>query len=665
MKIDFVKLIENKEKTKWEKKDKEFRKKLLEKYLNIETKEDILNFIEKRRVIPEGLSPIPGYYRYEKTPYLIEIVRCFDVSSNVQIVDVMKGAQIGATVGLDENILLYIVGVNPQPTLFLAHTAGIAESIFEARVDPAIDYSGLRHLIKSQSKKKANKNTGDTKGVKYFSGGFIQIGGLQSISKLKAFSIKTLIITEADESKTDLGGQGDPVSLAERRLDAFSSVKKILVESTPTVYGSSIIETRFNLGDKRYYFVPCKKCGKLQKLEWKQMRYELNSSGHIIDGSVFYECIFCGDKWTNADEEYFLKNEDYHGTAKWISTEETSDSKRRSYHISSLYSPIGFRSWSSICEQFVLAEEAQKNGDSSLMKVFYNQVLGETFREIETAPEYEKIYTLNRAGYQREYFDSNYNFHQSSFRENLFEHPPLFCTLAADIQKHYIETGVILWSKELRSYSLGYHRFYGKTEDIADRCWKLLEELIKTKHCGLHIDAAFIDEGYVTPQTRDFCEMLSSKSKNGVVAFPVKGYSTGKMFSFSKDTKRSVPTININVDLTKQEVYTRLALKKIDDNLPRLWCSFPNDFDVNYFKMLLSEERRKKYLSQGREGFEWYLPKGRRNEALDIFGYNIAAAHFLIDSLELKNENRFIDWQEVWTYLSSENWKNFTETDLF
>ena len=56
----------------------------------------------------------------------------------------------------------------------------------------------------------------------------------------------------------DAGSEGDPVNLAIQRTATFAN-RKIFMISTPTIKYFSRIESAFDEGDKRYFFVPCPK----------------------------------------------------------------------------------------------------------------------------------------------------------------------------------------------------------------------------------------------------------------------------------------------------------------------------------------------------------------------------------------------------------------------
>ncbi|HET6494978.1 MAG TPA: phage terminase large subunit family protein, partial [Thermoleophilia bacterium] len=57
---------------------------------------------ETQRYLPAQLTPMPGPYRFDVTPYLREIVDCIGIESPVREVSLMKGVQMAATVGILE-----------------------------------------------------------------------------------------------------------------------------------------------------------------------------------------------------------------------------------------------------------------------------------------------------------------------------------------------------------------------------------------------------------------------------------------------------------------------------------------------------------------------------------------------------------------------------------
>ncbi|KLI46142.1 terminase gpA endonuclease subunit [Brachyspira hyodysenteriae] len=658
MNINLEDIILKEKLIEWHNKDISFVKKIILRCLAPREKKNIIEFVESKRLLSSSVTSRPGYYSFKITPYLKDILKDLDERSPIQYVDFMKGSQIGSTVGLDENLMIYLIANSPAPILFLASTAEVAEKIFSSRINRSIYDSGFGNLIKSPIKSKKNKESGETKSLKMFEGGFVEIGGLQTISKLKSTSVKVLIITEADDAKSDVSGQGNAIDLAEVRTDSFSLTKKILVESTPKMSSDeSFIEKRFLQGDQRYYHVPCKDCGELQILEFKRLKYELDDKGFLIPSSVHYECKYCGSHWKEIDKNYFLQLEEDGGKAKWIPTSKSDDPLRRSYHLSALYAPVGFKSWIKIITQYLRALEAEKNGDNQYIKVFYNTVLGETYKSYEEAPPYHNIFNKNRDNYLRERINEYGEITQSTLDIENLPYKPLFCNIAADIQKNYIEVGVFLWCEGYRSYLIGYHRLDGNTSNLNSRCWKLLEILIKSSHLDLYPSMIFIDKGFIPATVTDFCENIHNQLKvNGNIIFPIKGDSTGKLFRKQETNENKKPySLIINSNIAKEEVYSALALELTEEEpLPPRWAYFPNDLNIDFFRMLTAEEKIRKHLPSGKVKYDWVLRAGqKRNEALDIFAYSTAAAFFYIDNIAHKDKKGYINYKALWNYLSS------------
>jgi hypothetical protein len=182
----------------------------------------------EKRVMPNGLTSLPGPFRWETTPYLREIIDCFATSSPIQKVAIMKGAQLGLSVGVLENLIGWIIDVEPGPTLFVTADKELAESVVETRVDRMIESAGIAHKIFAQVEKAHGRKTGDTKSKKEFPGGFLLPVGPNVAGKLRSYSIKTILFDEVDGFPQEVGAEGDPLKLAERRTDAFSRTRKIL-----------------------------------------------------------------------------------------------------------------------------------------------------------------------------------------------------------------------------------------------------------------------------------------------------------------------------------------------------------------------------------------------------------------------------------------------------
>jgi len=604
------------------------------------------------RVLPEGLTSMPGPFRWDVTPYWREVLDCLAPTSPVREVYVRKGAQVGYTVAVLENMIGYIIAAEPGPTMMISGDAGMAEASVELRVDRMIQSAGLAHKIFAQSEKKHGKSTGDTKSKKEFPGGFLMAVGPNSGSKLRSFSIRYLLGDEMDAMPMEVGGQsreaitaqeGDPWGLAVRRTDSFEAIRKILGGSTPLIKQTSRISALHNEGDARRYLVPCKHCGEMQALEWKQIKFDKDDEGRLVWDSVHYECATCGGKWRNEDKAFFL------GRGEWRPTQESRRPGVRSYSLSSLYSPVGMRSWEDICEEWIKAQ-----GDPRRLRIFINTVLGEPYEERGEAPTPDRV-MLRRENYASEVMilreDNSVEWMDARMPQGV-----LVVTIGADVQHDRIECEIVGWGKGKENWSLGYHILPGDTSDLDALPWRLLDEIIARPHGGKRAALTLVDSGDQSPLVYAFCDRYES----GVL--PSKGSdrldSGRRIFALRDVTGHQCKRIDLATSDLKHEFYIATRVGPIDAppegaQLPDGYCHFPSEYDRRYFEKLYSEDRITETDRLGRSRVFW--KKKGRNEALDCRVYSLGALYVVAAALTAPPDDKTgeVDWPLFWDLLAA------------
>jgi len=615
----------------------------------------VSDWAEKHRTLPPDLSPLPGPFRWDVVPYLREIADCFSETSPVQEVAVMKGARIGFTTAVLENWIGYVIDAAPGPMMFISGDADTAKISVELKVDRMIESAGLQGKIFAQTEKKANKKSGDTKSKKEFPGGFLLPVGPNVAAKLRVTGIRYGALDELDAYPDQLGAQdktkgkrqaeGDPVSLFRKRTADWERQRKILYGSTPTVKQRSKIEKLFLDGDQRYFNVPCKysDCGHKQRLRWEQMKYEKDETGHLVLDSVHYDCEKCGRSWKNDDKAYFLP------AGEWIPTSRARRPNLQSYHINSLYSPIGMATWETICQEWI---DAQGNPDQ--LRVFFNTVLGETWEERGEAPLKEPI--RDRA------FTEAYQ-----VGGDLPPYArPLIVTAGADVHPDAIYLEFVAWARDKESWSLEYLVIPAEdTSNLSDPCWQQLQKAFFTPHGTLPTMMALVDSGHQTTTVYSFCENCGAPNN----LMPSKGDSLPSseraIFTISKNVPvTTCRLILLNTDKLKQEVYGNLRIGTPDGNPPKSglpgYCHFPAGYDKHYYDGLTSESRHDKPTPRG--GLRKVWQEHGANEPLDCRQYALAALYVFHDlyseelreELELYDENeqpRKLTWHELWSLL--------------
>lgn len=204
--------------------------------------------------------------------------------------------------------------------------------------------------------------------MKEFDGGLLIITGANSGAGLRSTPIRFLFMDEVDEYPGDVDGQGDPVALAEKCTATFSR-RKVLLTSTPTIKGLSRIEREFLDSDQRRYFLPCPRCGHMDYITWRDPAHHHIEWAEGQPTTAHMICGGCGERVEERHKTDMLARGEWRPTA-------ASDGRTAGFHLSALYSPLGWKSWAQCAAEFLRAKE-----DPFRLKTWVNTVLGETWEE--------------------------------------------------------------------------------------------------------------------------------------------------------------------------------------------------------------------------------------------------------------------------------------------
>lgn len=575
------------------------------------------------RMLSSKSASEPGRWRTARTPYLKEIMDCLSPKSPIQKVVFMKGAQIGGT-ECGNNWIGYIMHKAPGPIMAVSPTVDMAKRNSRQRIDPLIEEcTALKSVVSSPKA----KDKGNTILSKDFQGGVLVMTGANSAVGLRSMPARYLFMDEIDGYPPDIDGEGDPILLAERRTATFSKRKKIFLVSTPTIKGLSNIEREFGMTDQRYYVVPCPYCHKFQRLVWENIR--------STEEAVMYECEHCHTLIAEHYKTQMLANGFWQPSAP-------GDGISAGFHLSSLYSPVGWLSWKECVDIY---EKAKKN--STLMQGFQNTILGETYEQESDAPEWQRLYE------QRE-----------DYKVGTIPFGGLFLTAGVDIQKDRIECEVVAWGRQKQSWSVEYFVLDGDT--AKPEVWKKLQNVLFKDYphesgITLPIRVMCIDSGYVTQDVYSFVKDYSQAVWGGsgarasqphtVVAIKGQSRNTAMLLSTSKaDTKKKgLKVWNVSGPVIKTELYRWLRMQRVGEDASQFGrCHFPQ-YAEEYFKQLTAE-RQVVRITNGYPKPVWEKDPTRRNEALDCRVYaRAAAAIYGLDRFSEKS------WQELEAQIPSKN----------
>ncbi len=616
---------------------------------------------ERNRYLPQQVTSMPGYYRFEVAPYIREIVDCLSVDSPIREISVMKGVQLGLTVGMLENGIGYFIAhVKTAPMMLITADNELAQLRMESYITPMLQHSELDHLIRSSDETNARRTGRTHKKLEWIGGGFLLPLGALNAAKFRSASIQILLRDEIDAWPDVVGKDGDPMRLTADRTAGYEQVRKIADVSTPLIKGQSKIAERFARGDQRHYFVCCLRCGHAQTLRWRRTNPEtgevtgiglVRPAGELAQHSVRYLCEKCSFPHTNDDKTRLLSPEN---GAQWRPTAEPITPDHRSYHINALYSPVGMQTWASCVQRWLEAWDVDNDRPRDLghWQVFRNNIEGEPF-EIRG----EQVLFSNVSPHRR----SVYRFGEipNLWAKQACGGPVLLLTCAVDVHKDNLAVAVFGWCRGRRAVLIDYHRFEGDTTQLDDAgSWGQLTELIEQREYAAddgkkyRVQLTLIDSGYLTDKVYEF----ASEFEVGVNPvkgreYPPKGAADREFSEFT--TPMGSRAFGITVDLYKDRWSAALRRQWDDESgiQPHGHFNAPQDATDKQLRELTVEVKRERIQkSTGKRiGFEWYRPSGAANELWDLLVYSNAALDLIAtnvcrDQLQLESVN----WQEFW-----------------
>ena len=558
----------------------------------------ISQWADRYRWLSQRASAEHGRWRTERTPYLREIMDCLSPMSLIERTVFMKGAQIGGT-ECGNNWMGYVIHQAPGPMMSVQPTVEMAKRNSKQRIEPLIEESEvLRKLVRDPR----SRDSGNTVLSKDFPGGVLVMTGANSAVGLRSMAARYLFLDEVDAYPGDVEGEGDPITLAMARTRTFAR-RKVLLVSTPKITGMSRIESAYEESDQRKYWVPCPTCREFQILKFAQLRWPKGDPQ-----SAVYICEHCGQEIRNHQKQSMLARGEWRAGAK-------GDGRTAGFHISSLYSPVGWFSWGDAAKQF---EQAQKN--PALLQVFVNTVLGETWTLLGEAPEWQKLYDR-----------------REDYKVGLVPRGGLFLTAGADVQKDRIEVEIAAWGRGKESWSVDYRVFEGDTSRAA--VWEKLTGLLNesfTTESGLELPIMqlAVDSGFATIEVYQWARrqggrvlVIKGDSRTPSLIGSASPVEVGPM---GAKLKRGVRVWPVNSGMAKEELYRWLRQDRPTDEdvakgipFPSGYCHFPR-YSEEYFKQITAEQLVTKIV-KGYRRHEWQKMR-ERNEALDCRVYARAAA---------------------------------------
>lgn len=557
----------------------------------------VTEWADAERWLPSKGSAAPGKYRSDRTPYMREPMDCLSVMSPVEEVAMMAGAQLGKSES-GNNWVGYVIDEAPGPMLLVQPTVDNAKRYSKQRISPMIlETPALRGKVLENK----SRESGNTMLEKEFPNGILILGGANSAAGLRSMPIRYGFFDEISNWPADVDGEGDPLGMAEDRTSTFGRKRKIFKTSTPGIKGACRIEAEFLKGDQRRYHVPCPHCGHKHVLTWANFVIPKDAAGKYQPGKAYMKCPECFDTTGALIEEHHKTEMLARG--EWRATcPENADPSRRSYHISGLYSPVGWKSWAKVAKQWLDAQ-----GNPKKLQTFVNNVLAETW-EVQG----ERV-----------------SDHELAQRAEDYGTDPLpdgvvLLTAGTDVQPNRLVTEVVGWGSGEQTWSIDFIETFGNPD--LDDIWLLHDATvlnrIYTRADGVQLRVARCCADTGGANTDAVYRAVRARLAGGVL-LGIKGVpGEGKPIigNPTHSNLGKIPLFPVGTFTAKDLVMGRL---KIAEPGPG-YCHFPKRYRPGFFQELTAEEVRIKY-NKGFPVREWHKPEGRRNEAFDCRVYATAA----------------------------------------
>ncbi|MFN3298477.1 terminase gpA endonuclease subunit, partial [Caldimonas sp.] len=294
--------------------------------------------------------------------------------------------------------------------------------------------------------------------------------------------------------------------------------------------------------------------------------------------------------------------------------------KTAGFHLSSLYSPVGWRSWRDIAAAWEAAV-GKESGSAAAIKTFKNTELGETWVEEGEAPDWQRL--LER---------------REDYPLGRVPAGGLLLVGGADVQKDRIEASIWAFGRGKEAWLVEHRVLMGDT--ARDAVWKSLAELTAetwTHERGAQMPLArfALDTGFATQEAYAFVRACRDPR-----VMAVKGVSKGAALigtptavdvsQAGKKLRRGIKVYSVAVGIAKLELYNNLrkSADVAEDGstpvYPAGYVHLPK-IDAEFIQQLCAEQLVTRRDRNGYPVREWQKMR-ERNEALDCYVYARAAA---------------------------------------
>nr|WP_306266472.1 phage terminase large subunit family protein [Pararhizobium sp. IMCC3301] len=539
------------------------------------------DWVERNVYLPSSIAAHPG--RMRLWPHQVAIADSIG-DPNVERVSVLKSVRIGYTQLLTAAIGHYAVN-DPSPLLVVVPAEQDARDLMVGNIEPTFAESPVLRAALA-----ADDGGRDTLFQRRFRGGSLKLVSARAPRNLRGHTARVLLLDEVDGFEISAGGEGDPVTLAERRTLSYGD-RKIVMGSTPVDEATSRIVRAYERSDQRVFECACPECGALTELTWAMIEWLPDEPE-----TAAFRCPHCEELIDERHKPGMVQDGAWRATRPDVLG-------HHGYRMNALISLLPNASWGKLATEFL---EAKKSPET--LKAFTTTLLAEPWRDL--GEEIDDASLMAR----REQF-------------NLSNIPPevLVLSVGIDAQDDRLEISTVGWTRDGDALVLAHEIVWGNVLD--DETWQEADDLLRRdfKHPlggTLRIDSAIVDSGSGghTDMVYAFCRPRIARrimAGKGVAGFQRPAIQLSKT--------RAARLILVGVDTIKSQVMNRLQTGRT--------IRFSHDLDATYFEQLTGERRIVKY-RRGAPVRAFERIPGRRVETLDCLVYAWAARQLVGLDLE-------------------------------
>lgn len=538
-------------------------------------KENVWQWSEANVYLDEKASPgHPGPYDSALTPYARTIQEFYTDPEWDELV-VKKSSQVGITEGV-LNCVRFAVANQPTNILYAIDSREEAKKIAKTRLQPSLKRIAATAAV-------IGENEDDfTNLTMYLPSMTIYLTGGHSAGALANKPIGTAVVDEADEHPPPKSGETENVDKIRERLKTVPN-KKLFIIGRPKT-DKHVTAREYATGTQEKYYVPCPHCAHRQELIFERVKFDhckdllgewdLQRAGT----ETYYQCesVDCHEPIRDAHKHYML----LHG--EWRVTNPRHKPRKRSIHISDLYSP--FVTFAELAMEFI---EASKSGSLTKLQNFRNARLGLEWKQQQAEVTESDVLALRGA-----------------YRRGTCPFPPVVIGMTSDKQGDVLKwvKGAFKSTGECAVIDYGFALV---EDELVDICKAPVEILGSDERMSGRI--GLVDEGFKATDVRDFC--LRSEG----IFWPCKGRGGIQVRHTVAESKTlhegdEIIVYHFDDDDFKKQLYIscigKLAdIKKGLSRTPRLWL--PSDIDRDFVNELSAEKLVEQKTAWGFSKFVW------------------------------------------------------------